>query len=244
MNQQQAVIETMKSNGGYATLGYLNHNALKVPDVKWGTKTPFASIRRIVQTSPQFFKIKPGLWALEELREAVLQKLSIPVEDSSAKAEEFNHTYYQGLLVEIGNLRKYETFVPKQDKNQKFLETKLDDLTTAKEFHPFTYDNLLKRGRTVDVTWFNQRGFPDTFFEVEHSTDIQNSLLKFMEFQDFRIRFRIVADSARFKEYQAKLGQTAFKPIQSLVEFVDYDNLSNLHAKTLASVNAEQSTNL
>jgi len=234
----------MKANGGYATLGYLNHNALKVPDVKWGTKTPFASIRRIVQTSPQFFKIKPGLWALEEHREAVLQKLSISVEDSSEKVEEFNHTYYQGLLVEIGNLRNYETFVPKQDKNQKFLETKLDDLTTTKEFHPFTYDHLLKRGRTVDVTWFNQRGFPDAFFEVEHSTDIQNSLLKFMEFQDFRIRFRIVADSARFKEYQAKLAQTAFAPIQPLVGFVNYDDLSNLHAKILASVSAEQSANL
>jgi len=244
MNQQEAVILAMKANGNYATLGHLYRTALKIPDVRWGTKTPFASIRRIVQTNPAFFKIKPGLWALEEERESVLKKLAIPITASSAKVELFNHTYYQGLIVEIGNLRNFKTFVPHQDKNQKFLEMKLTEITTVKEFHSFTYENLLRRARTVDVTWFNSRGFPDAFFEVEHSTDIQNSLLKFMEFQDFRIKFRIVADSARFKEYEAKLRQAAFAPIYSLVEFVDYDNLSNLHAKITASVNAQDSTKL
>lgn len=239
MNQQEAVLYAMKNNGGYATLGHLYQAALKVPDVKWGTKTPFASIRRIVQTNPNVFKIKPGLWALEEQREAVLRKLSISGSASPAKVEQFNHSYYQGLIVEIGNLKNYQTFVPHQDKNQKFLETKLTDITTLKEFRSFTYEHLLRRARTVDVTWFNERGFPEAFFEVEHSTDIQNSLLKFMEFQDFRIKFRIVADSARFKEYEAKLHQTTFMPIRSFVEFVDYDNLSNLHAKIAASMKAE-----
>lgn len=244
MNQQEAVTQALKANGGYATLGHLYQTALKVPGVSWGTKTPFASIRRIVQTNPKIFRIKPGLWALEEYREAVLQKLSIPNTAPLARVEKFNHTYYQGLIVEIGNLKHYETFVPHQDKNQKFLEQKLADITTLKEFHAFTYENLLKRARTVDVTWFNERGFPNAFFEVEHSTDIQNSLLKFMEFQDFRIKFRIVADSARFNEYKARLCQTAFKPIHALVEFVDYDSLSNLHAKVAASVEAEGAANL
>ncbi len=49
MKQHEAVIQVMKKNGGYATLGYLYKNALKVPGVIWKTKTPFASIRRIVQ---------------------------------------------------------------------------------------------------------------------------------------------------------------------------------------------------
>lgn len=239
MNQQEAVVQALKNNGGYATLGHLYQAALKVSDVKWGTQTPFASIRRIVQTNPKIFKIKPGLWALEEQRDQVLQKFSISSTDSPVHVERFNHTYYQGLVVEIGNLRNFQTFVPHQDKNQKFLETKLTEITTLKEFHAFTYDNLLRRARTVDVTWFNERGFPEAFFEVEHSTDIQNSLLKFMEFQDFRIKFRIVADSTRFKEYESKLNQTAFAPIRSLVEFVNYEDVSNLHAKIAAISQAE-----
>lgn len=39
----------MKENCGFATLSYLYENALEVPEVTWKTKTPFATIRRIVQ---------------------------------------------------------------------------------------------------------------------------------------------------------------------------------------------------
>lgn len=73
---------------------------------------------------------------------------------------------------------------------------------------------------------------------------MQNSLLKFLEFQDFRIKFRIVADAARFKEYQDKLNKTAFVPIRSRVEFVDYEALSNLHTKMAASAAIEKIVNL
>src|SRR5437764_7292706 len=110
----------MRDNGGYATLGYLYRTATRIPGSHWGTKTPFASIRRIVQIyKKDFFRIRPGLWALESERKRVLAKLAL--EGTPRRAEEFDHSYYQGLLVEIGNLKKYETFVPHQDKNRSFL---------------------------------------------------------------------------------------------------------------------------
>ena len=49
MKQHEAVIKVMEQSGGFATLGYLNQEVLKVSGVEWKTKTPFASIRRIVQ---------------------------------------------------------------------------------------------------------------------------------------------------------------------------------------------------
>ena len=64
----------MKRNGGFATLGYLN-NSVDVSE--WITKTPFATIRRIVQDGRFFFKIKPGLWALKSFKEEVLLKFNI-----------------------------------------------------------------------------------------------------------------------------------------------------------------------
>ena len=60
MKQYDAVIRVMEENGGYATLGFLNQRALKVEGCEWKTKTPFASIRRIVQDDRFFFKIRPG----------------------------------------------------------------------------------------------------------------------------------------------------------------------------------------
>ncbi|HHJ07570.1 MAG TPA: hypothetical protein ENK24_08725, partial [Anaerolineae bacterium] len=63
MKQYEAVIKVMEENGGFATLGYLNQHTFEIPDVIWRTKTPYASIRRIVQDKRFFFKIRPGLWA-------------------------------------------------------------------------------------------------------------------------------------------------------------------------------------
>jgi hypothetical protein len=244
MKQHEAVIRAMKENGGYATLGYLYRAATRIPESNWGTKTPFASIRRIVQEHPAFFKIKPGLWALESERERIMQTFAVAESAPPSKVEEFNHSYYQGLIVEIGNLENFETFVPRQDKNRLFLSRKLSEVASASTFYEFTYEHLLRRGRTVDVTWFNERKLPNAFFEVEHSTDIQNSLLKFVEFQDFRIRFYIVADEKRFREFKDKLKYSAFSPIRSEVKFLDYESLSDLHTRVSAGAAAKQLANL
>lgn len=36
--------------------------------------------------------------------------------------DKFTHSYYQGLIIEIGNMKHYSTYVPAQDQNRKFLE--------------------------------------------------------------------------------------------------------------------------
>lgn len=241
MKQHEAVIQAMRENGGYATLGHLYRAALQIPDCHWGTKTPFASIRRIVQEhKEEFFKIRPGLWALVSEREAVWSKLALDEKADARNPEKFNHSYYQGLLVEIGNLRNYETFVPHQDKNKPFLERRLSEVVTLKEFYGFTYDSLLRRAKTVDVSWFNRRNFPKAFFEVEHSTDMRNSLLKFMDFQDFRINFFIVADAARKREFQSKITSPTFSSIRETVKFLDYEKLAEMHSKISASAPVER----
>ena len=238
MKQHEAVITVMEQNGGYATLGYLNQYVLKVPDVEWKTKTPFASIRRIVQDDRFFFKIKPGLWALLSYKNQLPPEISPTNAVSKQERELFDHSYYQGLLVELGNLKQCETFVPGQDKNKRFLGKKLGDICSQSDFHQFGYDEMVRKARTVDVTWFNVRKMPSNFFEVEHSTDIQNSLLKFVELQDYHSRFFIVADKVRRAEYDRKLALSAFMPIKDRVDFLDYDKLSDLHAKTFELVHA------
>lgn len=240
MKQHEAVIQAMRENGGYATLGYLYRMAPQMPGSHWGTKTPFASIRRIVQVHKEFFKIRPGLWALASEREAVLSKLALDAKADTRKPEEFNHSYYQGLLVEIGNLKNYETFVPLQDKNRLFLERRLSEVATLKEFYGFTYDSLLRRAKTVDVSWFNLRKFPKAFFEVEHSTDMRNSLLKFLDFEDFRINFYIVADAVRAREFRDKVSSPTFSSIRDQIKFLDYERLAEMHSKLSASAKVEK----
>lgn len=234
--QHQQVIEAMKENGGYATLGYLYHN-VDVSD--WGTKTPFKSINRIVQDERFFFKIRPGLWALNELKKEILKKFEIEKEKDQ-KAIDFSHYYYQGLLVEIGNIKGYETFIPNQDKNKMFLDKPLGQVSTMETILPFSYDNLVKRAQTIDVIWFNDRKMPSSFFEVEHSTDIYNSLLKFSDLRDFYSSFCIVADDARKREYDSKISSLSFKEIKDRITFMSYESLSVVHTNTHKLLKAQQ----
>ena len=239
MKQHEAVIKVMEQNGGFATLGYLNQEVLKVQSVEWNTKTPFASIRRIVQDERFFFKIKPGLWALLSWRDKLPLEMSPTDAIPRSEQEVFNRSYYQGLLVEIGNLKKYETFVPSQDKNKRFLGKTLAQISSLSDFYQFGYENIIRKARTVDVCWFNVRKMPSVLFEVEHSTDIQNSLLKFVELQDYNVNFFIVADKARNAEYAGKLALNAFVPIKARVQFMDYDKVSEWHTKTFEIVGVE-----
>jgi len=230
----------MEKNGGYATLGFLNQNVLKIKDCEWKTKTPFASIRGIVQTYDKiFFKIKPGLWALKSYKDKLPSEILLLNNILKPEQELLNHSYYQGLLVEIGNLKKYETFVPSQDKNKRFLGKKLGEISSQTDFYQFGYDNIMRKAKTVDVSWFNTRKMPSVFFEIEHSTDIQNSLLKFVELQDYNTNFFIVADKVREKEYSGKLVLNAFTPIKTRVQFMDYEKLSKWHTKTFEIASVE-----
>ena len=223
--QTQQVIDTLRRQGGYATLGNLYH---MVDTSTWATKTPNESIRRIVQQSPDIFKIQPGLWALEECRDEVMRRFEL--KPGNKKSEEvFTHGYYQGLLVEIGKFRRMTTYVPAQDQNRLFIDKKLGEITDTTELPDFTYDELKRRARTVDVIWFNERHMPSDFYEVEHTTDIKNSLSKFYELQDFNSGFFIVADASRKKEYEDKLHVSMFSSIEKRVKFLNYSQVVDLY---------------
>ena len=235
MTQYQQVINVMKEHDGYATLGYLYQN-VDVSD--WGTKTPFKSINRIVQDERFFFRIRPGLWALKEKRQKVLKNFDIEKEDEKENIE-FSHYYYQGLIVEIGNLKGFKTFIPNQDKNRSFLNKPLKKVSSIDNILPFSYEKFVKRARTIDVIWFNDRRMPASFFEVEHSTDFNNSLLKFSDLRDFFSTFCIVADEARKREYESKISSLSFKDIKDRITFMSYEDLSRIHTSTSKLKNPE-----
>ncbi len=221
INQADQVIEAMRKEGGYATLRRLNEI---IDFSSWATKTPEATVRRIVQQTDGIFKIQPGLWALEEMRDEVLKKFDLKVGDKTSE-EQFTHGYYQGILVEIGKFRHKRTYVPAQDKNRKYMGQLLSEVTDTTELPQFTYDNLLRKAKTIDVIWFNEREMPSAFYEVEHTTDIKNSLSKFYELQDFYADFFIVADKQRKGEFEDKLHVSMFQQIEKRVTFLEYDRV-------------------
>ena len=239
MKQYEAVILTMESLGGIATLQQLNQEVFKIKECAWNTKTPYASIRRIVQQTRGIYKIKPGVYALETHRKQ-LEANGIVVETDQNKGSQilidFNHSYYQGLLLSIGNLKGFNTFAPNQDKNKLFANQKIDDIRSLREIPTYTYPHFVQRCSTIDVIWFNERNMPDSFFEVEHSTDISNSLQKFNDLQDFHTKMFIVADIKRYNEYKYKLDYVSFNLIRKdkRVAFLSYQELEKQYEQIIA----------
>lgn len=239
MKQYEAVIQTIETLGGIATLQQLNQEVFKIRECKWNTKTPFASIRRIVQQTKEIYKIKPGLYALESYRKQLEAKGIVVETEKNKNSQEyikFTHSYYQGLLLSIGNMKGHSTFAPNQDKNKLFGNQKIDDIRTLHKIPIFSYPNYVQRSSTIDVIWFNERNMPDSFFEIEHSTDITNSLQKFNDLQDFHTKMYIVADIKRFDEFKSKLEYISFNLIrkEKRVEFISYTDLEKQYAQIIA----------
>jgi hypothetical protein len=222
MKQYEAVIIALEKLGGQATLANLYRETMKVEGAKWETKTPFASIRRIVQQRPEIFKVRPGLWALKSYQ----KKLGLVENADKDKSQvEQNHAYYQGILLSIGNLRGYKTYSPNQDKNKLFVNKPLKEVRLLQDIPKFAYDTLVQRCSTIDVIWFNNRLMPNSLFEVEHSTDFQNSLIKFSDLQDFYTRMIIVTDDNRKREFLQKIQSSIFKEISNRVDLLGYESL-------------------
>ena len=226
MTQVEQVVEALTRCGGYATFSELNQN---VDTSAWQTLTPAATIRRIVQTHPKlFYRIVPGQWGLVSMRHKIAS------DGADCRNQEYTHGYYQGLLVDIGNVEDYKTYVPAQDRNREYLHGKLGDFATLQKIYDFTNDRLMRKARTVDTIWFNAREMPNAFFEVEHTTDIQNSLDKFFELQDFNSRFYIVSSREKVRRFEDLLEWSRYAEIRKRVKFYDYEKLVRLHAAKLA----------
>lgn len=221
ITQKECVLEALKKLNGVATLSQLYH----LSDTSfWKTKTSFASIRRIVQTNSEFFKIQPGLWGLSSKKREILKNYDIK-DEKIITENEFTHSYYQGIVVKIGNIRKFKTYIPPQDKNKYFLNDKLCDIANLTKICDFTYPKILKFAKTIDVIWFNERYMPHSFYEIEHSTDFKNSINKFYELQDFRANFFIVAKKERLCQFNDVLGASIYKNIKNNIKFADYETI-------------------
>lgn len=179
------------------------------------------------------FVLQDSTWlmGLEAFRDDLPEHLysdSIP----SEKQQQYSHTYFQGLLAEVGNIRATETWIPSQDKNQAFLDRTLADVRSLEHIPDFGYEEMVRRARTVDVIWFNDRRMPHSLLEVEFSTDIQNSLHKFLDLQDYYANFVIVADETRKDQFEKRVSQTGFDRIRDRVDFLNFEEVSTLHSAT------------
>jgi hypothetical protein len=126
--------------------------------------------------------------------------------------EESLHSVLQGRLLEIGNIRGFETYCP--DKSKVFNEKKLKEIASLQECPELQFSdyNLL---RQIDVIWFKSRGnkfIPEYAFEVELTTGVWSGVGRMSTLMDYsNVNFYIISNDA--KKYN-----------QVITSFVEYSN--------------------
>ena len=229
--QAAQVMEALELLGGMAQLGDLYRVLLQSSARDWETKTPQATIRRIVRNTKGIIVVKGGLYALE----AHKQRLNIAeiTNEDGTEAYEFTHSYYQGLAAEIGGMKNHKVFTPAQDRQKTFMQKTLADVTTCHDIPPFTHNQITKKAKSIDVVWFNERAMPCHLIEIEDTTDFTDALGRFLALQDFKTEMSIVSAKDRKRQYDERIGEDYFQPIKKRVKFIDYASLNKQYFDTM-----------
>ncbi|HGY55543.1 MAG TPA: hypothetical protein ENK44_07585 [Caldithrix abyssi] len=110
--------------------------------------------------------------------------------------EESLHSIIQGRLLEIGNLRGFQTFSP--DKSKKFNKKTLSSIATLSTCPELQFSdyNLLRK---IDVLWFKEKGshlIPEKAFEIEISTGTWSGVGRLSTLTDYsNVKFYIISDN-------------------------------------------------
>jgi len=144
--------------------------------------------------------------------------------------EESLHSVLQGRLLEIGNIRGYQTFCP--DKSRKFNDKSLEEIASLKncpELQFSDYDLL----RQIDVIWFKPRGgnfIPEYAFEVELSTGVWSGVGRMATLMDYsNVGLYIIANDS--KKYSQVIN--SFTEYQNRYKFIANDLVGELYSAEL-----------
>jgi len=136
------------------------------------------------------------------------------------------HSVLQGRLIEIGNIRGYDTYCP--NKSWKFNDVKLEELTTLKTCPKLQFSdyNLL---RNIDVLWFKPKGnnfIPEYAFEVEISTGVWSGFGRMSTLVDYsNVGLYIISnDPKKFHQVLSSFYENANR-----YKFVANESLGDLY---------------
>jgi hypothetical protein len=151
-------------------------------------------------------------------------------EENKNTVEKSLHSVLQGRLIEIGNIRGFDTYCP--NKSWKFNDVKLEELTTLKKCPELQFSNydLL---REIDVLWFKAKGnnyIPEYAFEVEISTGVWSGVGRMATLIDYtNVGLYVISnDSKKYDQVLTSLYENANR-----YHFVANESLGDLYAAEL-----------
>jgi hypothetical protein len=216
----------MEDNNGTASWDILYNNIEKYyPAAKTSVEWE-AGIRgvlyREIRHNKNFKKIGLSLFALKDY---------IEERKPDKKDTVRMHSYIEGICVELGNFKKFDTYTA--DPSSVFKDNiRLFDITALKEMPQFTYPELIQETKRIDVVWFNKKGFqfPQKVFEVVDSIGtLTGAFNRSLQLLNFRTEFYIVAPEQHRIKYEQTVQLEPYNRNIDNFKFINYDDIIALY---------------
>jgi hypothetical protein len=209
------VAKALSELGGQAHLSEINKTIEGHP--KTATNPKNSGVYKLIELKP----LQPGPQELDS-------------QDTNV-----NHDSAQGMLVALGSLYGYETFVPTHDQTVRaFQGRKLGEAVTVKDCSDIFRGPNLSKVREIDVLWFTEDDYglyPVYAFEVEHSTRVKQGLDRLLKIPArYPTSLFIVAPGAEEEKLFANLiSQTPFRSHRDRFVFRSYQDLRGIYDTAL-----------
>lgn len=148
-------------------------------------------------------------------------------QDLKNTVEESLHSLLQGRLIEIGNIRGFDTYSP--NKSKIFNDKSLEQIITLKNCPELQFSDY-QLLRQIDVIWFKNKGsnlIPEKAFEVELTTGVWSGVGRMATLLDYsNVGLYIISnDKKKFRQVIS-----AFHQIRDRYRFVDNESLGDLYS--------------
>ena len=170
--------------------------------------------------------------ALSEVSEAKIE------EKKSALVTIDAHEMAQAAILELGNILGYDTYTsdPSKDPGEQFYEVvelegyrtviprTLGQIATLEEVPDFAPKRVLESAKDIDVIWFKD-DFPAVCFEVEHTTNVKQGLLRQFQISKHvpNARFFVIAPEDQRAKFEKEVATYPFKQIRNRYTFKSYE---------------------
>ncbi len=194
------------------------------------------TIRRVVRQYKIFEPVPPersGIYRVTT--EAHIE----PEPQSFTKKPDIDHGIAQGMLVAVGKIYGYETYVPPHDQTIRYFQEKpLRDFVSVTDCAEIFKGPNLAKIREIDALWFDEDDYglyPVYAFEVEETTRVKSGLDRLLKIpRRYPTLFFIVGPSEKeqglFDQY---INQTPFRNFKGRFSFKLYNQLEELYNAAL-----------
>lgn len=232
MTKVNALIALLKDNGGAASWQYIYDNIEKYYPAAKSSREWEAGLRgvlyREVKNNRNFKRVGFGIYALHEYQE---EKVIEDIKKDNVQM----HSYIEGLLVELGNYERFDTYCA--DPTATFqANVFINQIATIRNFPEFTYSEINRVAKRIDVIWFTKQGykFPKKAIEVVDSIGtLGESLSRMYQLKEFQTDFLVVSPMKFLDKISDTLRREPYSIHKERFSVRHYDDIISYYKSTL-----------